>query len=262
MRFVHITDTHVGPTPDHRVLGQQSLPALEALVKLINSLPFEPDFILHNGDIVDDGSEEAYALARQTLQKLKAPIFYVLGNHDQPRAMRKVLLGKAPSAERYDYYVRLNGIGLAVFDSRGPADPAGTLTADQLEALRDLCAGKGPPLIIALHHQPVQLDSVWLDKGWDANKRMVLDCSDAFMEAIAPARERIRAVLFGHVHRPCEVIRNGILFAAPPSACTQIFSFPPDNIPTPSPGELPGFNVVTITDDATILKQHTFPRPK
>src|SRR5664279_4192267 len=103
MRFIHITDTHIGPTPDHRVLTQLALPTLEALVDRINALPFAPDFILHTGDIVDDGSEAAYALARPLFEKLKTPIYYVLGNHDLPAAMRTALLGQAASAERYDY---------------------------------------------------------------------------------------------------------------------------------------------------------------
>ena len=57
MRFVHITDTHVGSTPDHTLHGRPTLSNLAVLVETINNLPFRPDFILHNGDIVViDGS--------------------------------------------------------------------------------------------------------------------------------------------------------------------------------------------------------------
>ncbi len=260
MRFIHITDTHIGPTPDHRVLTQLSLPALEALVERINGLPFAPDFILHTGDMVDDASEAAYARARPLFEKLKAPIYYVLGNHDRPEAMRKALLGKPASADRYDYYVELNGVGLAVFDTRGPIDPAGTLTSEQLQTLRAICKPNGPPLIIALHHQPVKLDVQWLDEGWDQH-HMMIDNSAAFLEAIAPARQRIRGVFFGHVHRASTILRNGILFSTPPSACAQIVAWPTSTRPAPSCDEQPGFNVVTITDDETIIHQHSFPQP-
>jgi Icc protein len=259
MRFVHITDTHIGPTPEHRVLGQLSFPTLEALVEQINSLPFEPDFVLHTGDIADDASEAAYALARPLLEKIKVPVFYLVGNHDEPEPMQRVLLDKAPTAGRYDYYTNIDGVGLAVFDTRGPVDPAGTLTAEQMDSLRDLCQPKGPPLIIAVHHQPVALDIEWLDHGWDGG-HMMLDCGDAFLEAISPARDRIRGVFFGHVHRSCQVFRNGILFCTPPSGCAQILAWPTQQEPVPSPNELPGFNVVTITDSQTIIHQHTIPR--
>src|SRR5579859_4096157 len=110
MRFVHITDTHIGPTPDYETIGHKSLPALQALVERINTLPFEPDFVLHTGDIVDDGDEASYRLARGVLEKLRAPIYYVLGNHDRPEPMQRVLLGKDTAVERYDYYVERDGI--------------------------------------------------------------------------------------------------------------------------------------------------------
>src|SRR5688572_16518303 len=135
MRFIHITDTHIGPTRDHRVMGHESLPALEALVYTINCLPFEPDFILHTGDVSDDASEESYQTARALLQQLKAPVFYVVGNHDDPDHVHRILLGKPLKTDRYDYYVKLNGVGLAVFDTRVPGHVYGTLTEDQLSAL-------------------------------------------------------------------------------------------------------------------------------
>jgi Icc protein len=242
-------------------MGHRSFPALEALVHEINCLPFEPDFILHTGDIVDDGSEEAYQLARSALQKLRAPVFYLLGNHDEPYAMQKTLLSKPTAVEHYDYYVKLGGIGLAVFDSRVPNSSEGTLTDDQLAALRDLCKPNGPPLIIALHHQPVHLDVVWLDHGWDDKYKMMLNRHEEFLEAIAPARDRIRGVFFGHVHRSCQVLHNGILFCAPPSGSAQIVSWPTQSEVKMAIDELPGFNIVTVTDSQTIVRQHTFPRP-
>ncbi len=260
LRFVHITDTHVGPTPEHEVMGHRCLPTLEALIEQINGLPFEPDFILHNGDIVDDHSEESYRVARSFLQKLRAPIFYVMGNHDRPAPMQHVLLGKSEAVDRYDYYTEINGVGLAVFDSRGPIDPGGTLAAAQLDTLRNLCQPKGPPLIIALHHQPVPLDIQWLDRGWE-DRQMALDCGEAFLDAIRPARERIRGVFFGHVHRSCQVLRDGILFCAPPSACAQIEAWPTNSEPIHALAELPGFNIVTISAEQVVVRQYTFPRP-
>jgi Icc protein len=260
MRFVHITDTHIGPTPQYKATGQRPYPILEALVKEINCLPFEPDFILHTGDVVDDAGANSYQLARPLLQQLKAPVFYAVGNHDLPQPLQQALLGKRMVSDRYDYYVKVHGIGLAIFDSHKSNAAEGTLTPEQIEALRDLCQPKGPPLIIALHHQPVLLDVQWLDHGWK-HYHMMLECGDAFLEAILPARNRIRGVFFGHVHRSFQVVKSGILFSAAASACAQILSWPLDPEPLPSPDELPSFNIVTITADSTVVRQHTFPRP-
>jgi Icc protein len=260
MRFVQISDTHLGSTPDYAVRGNQSLRYLKALVHTINNLPFAPDFILHTGDVADDASEAAYKLAKPVLDTLKYPIYYLVGNHDSATAMQRVLLGKTNPAERLDYYVEIAGIGLAVYDSHGPVDPAGTLTAQQLESIRKLCTPDGPPLVIALHHQPVALDSKWLDEGWRADGRdlrMPLDCGPAFLEAIAPARNRIRGVFFGHVHWGFQIMQNGILMCSAPSALGQLTSWPNQPAPVIAP-DLPGFNLVTINGNQTIVRQFTF----
>ncbi len=261
MRFVHITDTHVGSTPDHTIHGYRTLPNLETLVATINDLPFRPDFVLHNGDVVDDGQEAAYTLAKPVLSKLKAPIYYVTGNHDRPDKLSRVLLDQSMNGDRYDYTVDVGGYLLAVFDTRGPADPAGTLMPAQLDRLRDLCTPSGPPLILALHHQPVWLDSTWLDEAWQDGKRMPLDNADAFRAAIAPARSRIRGVFFGHVHRGFQVVQDGILYCSAPSAVLQFESWPGQRTPKPSGEELPEFGIVTVTPTGTIIRQHTFARP-
>lgn len=261
MRFIHITDTHVGPTPYYTLHGQPALLTLEALVDRINHLPFKPDFVLHTGDVTDDYSESAYALARAALSKLRYPIYYVVGNHDRPAPMLRGLLDKTPAGERYDYYVEIGGFGLAVFDTRGPVDPAGTLLPDQLAALRDLCHRDGPPLLIAIHHQPVKLDTTWLDEKWPNGLSMALDCGDAFRAALAPARDRIRGVFFGHVHRGFQVVQDGILYCAAPSALFQFGSWPGATEPIPSWDEPPGYAVVTVTDSQTLVRHCTFPRP-
>ncbi len=261
MRFVHITDTHLGPTPDFRLHGQAALPTLEALVERINNLPFKPDFILHSGDVTDDAKEASYALAKPVLAKLNAPVYYVIGNHDRPDPMLGVLLGMTPGVRRYDYYTEIDGVGLAVFDTRGPVDPAGTITDEQFAALRDLCKPEGPPLVIALHHQPVVLDSTWLDDIGDDGLSMPLDCAQAFREIIAPARSRIRGVFFGHVHRGFQVLQDGILYSSAPSALVQLESWPGQRLPYPALEELPAFSVVTITATQTIVRQYAFQRP-
>jgi hypothetical protein len=148
-----------------------------------------------------------------------------------------------------------------VFDSRGPVDPAGTLTAAQLDRLRGLCTPSGPPLMIALHHQPVRLDSGWLDGPWQDGRRMPLDNAEAFREALAPARSRIRGVFFGHVHRGFQVYQDGILYCSAPSAVLQFESWPDQPAPIPSHGELPEYGVVTMTPTQTIIRQYPFGRP-
>jgi Icc protein len=260
-----MTDTHIGPDPDFRNYGHSPLGNLTVLVETINALTFPADFVLHTGDVVEDRSEAAYRNARDVLSRLKLPVHYVAGNHDDPEKLQRTLLGRAPLGPRMDYSFEAAGVQVAVFDTRGPNDPGGTLLDDQRGALRALCSVDGPPLVIAVHHPPLPLDTPWLDKGWRVKDgkvpTMLLDCAEEFAEAVAPARERLRGVFFGHVHRSFQVMHRGVLYASAGSSFGQLLAWPDTVKPEASPAEPAGFSVVTVTREGTVIRQHTLPRP-
>jgi Icc protein len=259
-----MTDSHIGPDPGFRNYGHSPHENLTALVDAINALTFPVDFVLHTGDVVEDRSEAAYRGARAILSRLRPPIRYVAGNHDDPAMLQRILLGGAPVGERFDHTFEVGGVRVAVFDTRGPRDPAGTLRGDQLEALRALCSANGPPLVIALHHPPLSLDTLWLDKGWHEAggivANMLLDCPDDFEDAVAPARERLRGVFFGHVHRSFQVLHRGVLYVSAGSTFGQILAWPDSALPVASPEEPAGYSVVTVTGEGTVIRQHALPR--
>jgi Icc protein len=273
LRFVHISDTHIGPTADYELWGYRPFAMLETLVEHVNALPFTPDFVLHTGDITQDASKESYALAFSTLNKLKARAYYLPGNHDNPFDLERIWLGNMSGQYRTDYFWDISDYRLLTYDTRAnirpgellPPHAAGMMDESQLFDLREQCTGNlDYRLIIALHHQPIKLDSTWLDEGFNDDgtwEKMMLECADSFLEAIAPARERICGVFFGHVHRGFQVVRDGILFCSAPSALLQFKSYPSQDKPVAAHDELPGFSVVTIQDGQTTVRQYTFPRP-
>lgn len=262
MRFIHITDTHIAGDPAFVNHGRAPVPMLEALVEEINSLSFPVDFVLHTGDLAEDRSEEAYVTARRVLARLRPPIHYVAGNHDNADLLQKVMLGRTRTNPRFDYTFSVDGITVAVFDSRGPRDPAGTLTDGQLDSLRSLCVPEGPELVIAIHHPPIPLDVQWLNNGWATpagqGASMLLDRSEEFLDALTPAADRIRGVFFGHVHRSFQVMHRGILFSSAPSGFVQFETWPDLDKPAVAADELPGFSVVTVSEQRTIIQHHAF----
>ena len=65
LRVVHISDTHIHPDANYRHYNAPSpLTCVSALVDAVNALPFQPDFILHSGDIVYNPDPEAYAATK------------------------------------------------------------------------------------------------------------------------------------------------------------------------------------------------------
>ena len=124
MRFVHISDTHIAADPSYAQYGHAPLPNLKALVTTINALTFPVDFVLHTGDLAADGSEKAYQLARRVLARLRLPIHYVAGDHDDSDILQRSMLDRAPRGARFDYRFAVKGVEVAIFDSRGPSDPS------------------------------------------------------------------------------------------------------------------------------------------
>jgi 3',5'-cyclic-AMP phosphodiesterase len=260
VRFIHITDTHIGPQPHFSLYGKQPLQYLQRVVNRINDLPFDVDFVLHTGDVVDDGSGEAYALFNEAIKHLRFPIKYVVGNHDDGAKLQTTVIGSGAASERLDYTFEQDGIKFVVLDTRGPTDPAGEVRPEQLEWLRSHCTPAGPPIVIAMHHAPMKLDTPWLDApppGW-GGRHMFITNAGELLDVLRPAGSRIRGIFTGHVHGLFITQLNGLLLCAGQSTFAPIVSFPISDRVANDTEQSVMFNLVTVTDDQTIIRPRTF----
>ena len=170
LHFVHISDTHINPDPNYvsKYGSYSSIVGARALVDQINSLPVAPDFVLHTGDVVYDPYPEAYETAREVLSKLRYPVYYLAGNHDEGAALQRGLLGRKDGevADRLHYEFEVKGVQFVCVDSNGPAEPPrGYVTEDQLAWLEGICAAEDPrPLVVAVHHNVPKVATPWLDE--------------------------------------------------------------------------------------------------
>lgn len=260
--FVHMSDTHFGPTTGYSLHGHTPLTCTQQLVDLINHLPVTPDFVIHTGDVVTDPHPDSYALAAETFAQLDVPIYYVNGNHDAAQDMRKYLdmgpsenLTADPALLSYAFEVK--GFRFLVLDARGPReiDPQGYLSPEQMAIVRHEAQAEGPPLAIFVHYPVLPLDSPWMDSN------MLIVNGEEFHQALLPARERLRGVFHGHVHHSMQTIRDGITYVAVGSALTQFTAWPHEVIVGYDAQARPAFNFVHLTAQQTIVHQHTFPRP-
>jgi len=260
--FVHISDTHFGPTTGYSRHGQVALPCAQRLVDVINSLPTKPDFVIHTGDVVTDPHPASYALAAETMADLQVPVYYVNGNHDSAKDIKKHLpmgpkedLTADPGVLSYAFEVK--GYRFLVLDARGPKeiDPQGFLSEAQLKVVRQEAQADGPPLIIFIHYPVQPMDSPWMDRN------MLVVNGDDFHQALLPARQRLRAVFYGHVHRSMQTIRDGIIYVAVGSSFAQFTAWPSDEMIAYESEALPAYNFVHLMPQQTIIHQHTFPRP-
>jgi len=258
LRFIHISDTHISANPDYGRGSWQSprstREGAEALVRQLNNLPFEPDFILHTGDVAYDPDPSAYDVARDILGKLRYPVYYVAGNHDYPSELQRIMLNREELLPSFYYTFEINGVQFVCLDSNGPAEPPrGFVTEEQLTWLESICrADDSRPLIVAIHHHILPVGIPWLDDFMRTTN------GEEVHRALFPARDRLRGVFFGHIHQNVDMYRDGILYASTLSSWVQFHAWPGQTETIADIDADPGFSLVTLTRDQTYIRRCRF----
>lgn len=264
LEVIHISDTHFGPDRSHTIRGANACARAEALVEAVNALPFEPDFIVHTGDVVNDPDPRAYALAAEVLSQLAAPVHYVTGNHDDVAMMRAALAfaphqDLVPAAEERLCY-RLGGaaadrVEFFAMDGRVPAreGPHGHLSEGQIRAVLDRITGT-KPVAIFLHFPLTPIGSKWIDEHL-----LVANGRDFHAALAAKTGGQLRGVFTGHLHRGLSLYRDGVLQCGVSSPACEFTAGPDDGSCEFVPGGPIPFHHLTFTGDATMVKAYSLP---
>ncbi|HEY1408719.1 MAG TPA: metallophosphoesterase [Promineifilum sp.] len=259
--FVHLSDTHFGPTEGYSRAGFRAMPYAEHVIEMINALPTPPDFVIHTGDVTTHPTEAAYRLAAKTFEALKFPIYYCTGNHDTSADIHRYMamgpkVDCQPGTDTLSYAFEVRGYRFLVLDARGPdpIDPHGLLSPQQLEVLRRETKPAGPPLCIFTHYPAVRLNSPWMDAN------MPIFNGEEMHQSLLPARERIRGVFYGHIHNSTQTFRDGILYCAAASTFAGFTTWPTEEMIKPDYEAMPAFNFVQLLPEQTIIQQRPFGR--
>lgn len=264
LEIIHLSDTHFGPDRRHTIRGANACARAEALVAAVNELSFVPDCIVHTGDVVNDPDPGAYALAAEVLSRLKAPVYFATGNHDDVSMMRASLsfgpLESLLPSEQDRLCYRIGGpagekADLFVIDAKVPPaqGPHGEIPGDQIDAVLSRLGGN-KPVALFLHYPMTAIGSPWIDKHLLARN------SGAFQEAlVAKAGSRLRGVFTGHLHRGLHLLRGGVLHSGVSSPACEFTAGPADESCEFLPGGPIPFHHVTLTADATLVKSYSIP---
>lgn len=208
--LVQFTDPHLFASPEGRLRGVATLPALQATLAAAAEDIAACDAVLVTGDLVND-DPAAYQHIRTEFGSLGKPVLCLPGNHDLPEAMRRALAG---SPFQVEGHWDAGTWRVVLLDSTVPGETGGALSADALGRLdRSLAAAADRHALVCLHHHPVLMGSRWLDTVGLAN-------ADEFFDVLG-RHDNVRAVLFGHVHQPLDEMRRELRVLATPSTCAQ-----------------------------------------
>lgn len=264
MEFLHISDTHFGPTPDLEIRGANVCDRARRLVDEILALPFRPDFVVHTGDVVNDPDPGAYALAEEVLSRLELPIYYATGNHDDVAMMNEGLTFGPHGSLLEDAGDRLcyritggvqSDAELYVMDAKVPPEegPHGLLGEDQIEAVLDAITGERP-VAVFLHYPLTPIGSRWIDEHL-----LVRNGADFQKRLAEKAGGRLRGIFSGHLHRGLQLYRDGVLQSGVSSPACEFTAGPEDeSCEFLAGGPIP-FHHVTLTGEGTMVKAYSIP---
>jgi Icc protein len=241
LRLTHFTDPHLYGSETESLRGIATLPALTATLQHAQSHDWPPDAVLVTGDIVQD-DPSGYGHFRRIFSGLGVPVLCLPGNHDDPAAMRREL-----SREPFVIggYRDLGAWRILLLDSCIPGLASGRLSRQSLAAMEEaLASAHKRHCLVCLHHHPVDMGSLWLD-------RVGLENADEFLKVIDRHRN-VRAIVWGHVHQSYEGLRKGVRLLATPSTCAQFLPKADDFAVDRRP---PGYRTLELRPDGSLLTE-------
>lgn len=192
LSFVHAADFHLVAEAGALQYGVDTGAILARAVALLNAL--RPACVVAGGDLTSDGSEEAYRRLQVLLNPLEVPVHFLLGNHDDATAFRRVFRPGEAGAAPVRGSVSLGQARLLLLHSAAVGEVGGRLGEDGLTWLEgELAAHATEQTWLFLHHHPLPVHQRWLD-------RIGLADAEPFLEIVS-RHPQVAGVCYGHVHQ-------------------------------------------------------------
>jgi 3',5'-cyclic AMP phosphodiesterase CpdA len=228
LRFVQVSDSHIG------FVGSANTAVTESFgeaIKQANALPYEPDFVMHTGDLTHLATPGQFDQVKQMMSTLRAGhVLTVPGEHDSiddTGQKYRAVFGAGTAGEGW-YSFDIKGVHVISLVNTLSLEKLGHLGTDQLEFVRkDVARLSSDTPIIVFSHIP--LFAMYPQWGWS---------TDDATQALSYLR-RFASVtcLNGHVHQLFTKTEGNVTFH---SATTTAYPLPrPGQGPAPIPVTLP-----------------------
>ena len=213
MLIAQLTDLHVGfdrDNPDELNFARltQALSWLHAQHRL-------PDMLLLTGDLTEHGDAASYRRLAEAIAGCAFPVHLCVGNHDN-RAVLAETIGSVPIDDGFvQYVIDTAEVRIIILDTLEPGHHGGAFCqrrADWLRARLDEAPGK--PILLALHHPPIETGIAWMTthpkEPWVAMLDTAIgDRADVTM-------------ICGHIHRSILTRWRGRTLSVAPSTAPQV----------------------------------------
>jgi len=240
-RVIQITDPHLFSDKAMELVGMNCQEGLEDVIELVKEHEEELDCILCTGDIAQDASREAYSRFASHIEELGAPHLWIPGNHDIMASMEKALSKKKEVLQKS---FRFGNWGIIMLNSCVEGHIYGMLSEQELIHLKvelDAMQSEDRYILVAIHHNPVPVNAEWLQNHSLQNTEDFFDIIDAY--------QKIKAIVFGHIHQDFKTSRKKVLMLGAPSTSIQ---FHPEHDYFSLDKENPGYRWLSLHSDGTV----------
>jgi Icc protein len=244
IRMIQISDSHLFESCDSRLIGMNTEESFQSVISLIKkeNQDNKISLLVATGDIAQTPSEKTYNRFLDTMQTFGQPCVWLQGNHD----LSDIFLAQQNTIANMNI-VKLGSQWLIIMlNSSDDREISGQFSEKELAWLnKQLTKYPDNYIIIAMHHNPIHIQSKWLDNVGLTN------ATDFW--AILDQAPQVKAVIHGHIHQNFEstfkTTRSTIKVWACPSTCIQFKplcdTFTLDNLP-------PGYRWFDLHTDGQI----------
>ncbi len=190
--LAQLSDSHIGAT----WARGDPIAGLCATVDAVRRLPDPPDAVLISGDLADNASADEYAVVRECVAQLDAPVYVLPGNHDDRDTLRSCFELPGPIGTPIQYAADLGPLRLLALDSSRPGEDRGELDRERLDWLdAELTGAPNRPTVVAMHHPPLLTGSTpWDEIGIPSSER-------AALAEIVARHPQVLRIVAGHLHQ-------------------------------------------------------------
>lgn len=215
IKFAQVTDVHFEAKNPYKVK------VLENTVADINNLK-DVSFVVFTGDNLNNPKEDDLVAFIKTVNKLKAPYYLVLGDHDvfKSKNLSKVRYSEVVRENnifwlyrKWNYVFKKNGYVFIVADGAKEVipGPVGYYREDTLKWLdKQLSKNSRHPVVI-FQHYPLMPGNSKTNRTYQPEK---------YMEVLNK-HNNVLAVISGHYHYNSETMQNGVYHIISPTLLSE-----------------------------------------
>lgn len=193
--LVQITDTHILERGKLLYGSVDSAEHLRESVAEINSMVPQPDLVMITGDLVEKPGDSTYSHFEELIAPLKAPVYLIPGNHDDPAIMEEHFGGTPLFPGNYpcyqyaidDFEFRILALNSHLDDSELPA-----YGEQRLQWLEEALEESDKPTLIAIHHPPMKTGIYFIDMAGQEWFQGIAD--------VLAKHPQVQLVICGHSH--------------------------------------------------------------